>query len=200
MTALPVLLAFGASTAVAAATDAPPSAAGIAPDAPAPSAEAPAAHARERDAHGRTFKASLGANYDRLFAVNVYGGEASLAVGRRDYQRWGYLIAHLEKGTTLHGLPVWGFRAGPALEWAFGAVHLGGEATLGYLAIQRVTSDDWLQGVCFGAEVYAAIDVATLSESDALFAKLGLGADYYEPFAWGPNLSVGYRWDEHTRE
>lgn len=151
------------------------------------------------DAHGSTFKAGIGVNYDRLFAVNTYGGDVSLAIGRRDYERWGYLMLHLEKGSTEHGLSVWGFRVGPSMEWAFGRVRFGGEGTVGYLTIRRITRDAWMDSFSLGAELSAAFDFAVLSDSDALYLKAGFGADYYgEPIAWGPNLTVGYRWDEHV--
>lgn len=147
--------------------------------------------------HGTTVTAGLGGGYRRIFAVNELGGEVFAGLGRRDDRRWGFLMVHLEKGYTEHGLSVWGGRAGAAMEWETGPVRLGGEARLGFLTIGRVTNDSWMSGASLGAEVTLGMDLVTLSESDAVYAQAGFAVDYYEPFVFGPSLRLGYRWDEH---
>ena len=108
-----------------------------------------AAHAEDRapDAPGAPtapavmVKASAGATTRALFDVLVVGAEADVAVGvdtsLGSYGLYAGLLAGAVDGSLAFGHAVIGLD----LAWAIGAVRVGVRPRLGYLGIERVTSE-----------------------------------------------------------
>lgn len=123
----------------------------------APKTENPASAAKS-DTH--TFvRASLGGSARGLWDVPVLGGEADVGVGidtrAGSYSLGLSFFAGSTDATflTLHGT------AGLDMAWRVGIVRLGLEPRVGYIGMERITTDRQFGAYTFGAALHGSIDL-----------------------------------------
>lgn len=160
--------------------------------------------ASEAEPDGYTLKLALGGTYySKLYTVQMYGGEVTLGLGGHSDAATSYLLLHLERGRTEHGLTVTGWHLGLARDWAFGAFRVGGELRAGGLSLHRITARSSVSSGSVGAALELSFDLLRAPHHGAghhvVYVSAAGRADYYDPWLMSGTLSLGYRWDASSR-
>jgi len=140
-------------------------------------------------------KVAAGAFYNRIFAVEAYGGEGFVAIGSaRNTSSWDLNLQYA-RGTTAHGLDVAEWRIGWSWDWIFDRFRAGFGPNIGYVGIQRATDSQLIETIFIGLDVHASLDIIEVSELSAFFACLSFKVDGLNGGPWGPVLQIGFRGD-----
>lgn len=134
---------------------------------------------------------SLGGAYRNTYGIHFFGGEllGGIGVERPDLIAFGQLSAFV--GTSEAGLFTSHVRLGPAVEWTFGRVHVGGGAEIGLCFIRRTTSGDLMTSFSLGLAPALGVDLSQW-EGGAFYVAVLPHVDI-NPLTLAASLHLGVR-------
>jgi hypothetical protein len=150
--------------------------------------------------HGFTAKLWAGPAYRRVFDVNIYAVDMSVAVGGQHGRSGFYGGVSGLVGKTDHGLATYQIRPGFTWEGRLDRVHLGLGLDVSYLAVQRATTGSYMDAFGVGALAFGTVDLVS-GDGHALFLGAKMSAEWLSgqgnaetPFMWGPSAMLGWRY------